>query len=119
MKLSLDHSGPAVIKRRLSSIFFLAFQVLGRSRGTDGDSSFTLTAKDVRDALELTLDKTDTTLDLVYGPEDREDLDPPGLIVPKLCLLCAVIEHTSISSLTFHRAVGSCAGIMVSPDFFP
>jgi len=44
--------------------------------------------------------------------------EPPGLIVSKLCLLAAVIEHCNIRQVHFVPATGSCQGLLISEEHF-
>eukprot|EP00967_Tisochrysis_lutea_P130348 scaffold225368_cov26-Tisochrysis_lutea.AAC.1 len=39
--------------------------------------------------------------------------DPPSFVLPKLCLLYAVLDFLQLSSLFFQPAIGSCAGMLV------
>jgi hypothetical protein len=45
--------------------------------------------------------------------------DPASCIVPKLCLLTAVMAHTGMGQIRNIASIGSCAGLIVSPQFWP
>lgn len=40
------------------------------------------------------------------------------MVVPKLCLTMAVMEHLEITQLTYQPACGSCAGLLVHDSFW-
>lgn len=62
---------------------------------------------DVRSAILARCGESDETLELLgYGEV--------ALLVPKLCLLLAVMEHAHIERVAFLPAIGSCAGLLVS-----
>jgi len=42
--------------------------------------------------------------------------EPPGLIVPKLCLLVAVMEHMELTEVAFCPSIGSCQGLLISDE---
>lgn len=44
--------------------------------------------------------------------------EPPGLIVPKICLLLCVMKHCGFADVRFCAAVGSCPGILISDSYF-
>lgn len=44
--------------------------------------------------------------------------EPAAYIVPKLCLLRAVMEHCEIEEVKYYSAIGSCAGMLISEDLF-
>lgn len=41
------------------------------------------------------------------------------LLVPKLCLLLAAMEHLQLGEIEYLPAIGSCAGVLASADFQP
>lgn len=45
--------------------------------------------------------------------------DPPGFVVPKLCLLYAVMERCQLERFRFKHAIGSCAGLLIAPAYWP
>ena len=70
---------------------------------------------DVGVALAACVGKTDEELrHLVAFP----NADKPDLLVPKLCLLRAVMTHTAIQRIVNIDAVGSCAGLLVHASFW-
>ena len=40
------------------------------------------------------------------------------MVVPKLCLLLAVLEATELGGFEFVPAIGSCAGLLISNERF-
>jgi len=91
-----------------NSMFCVASQALGQTA---------YTREEVQRALDEAVGCTDD--DLASRPYCQgELLEPPGFIVPKLCLLLAVIGHCSIASVQFCPATGSCPGLVVSNDRF-
>jgi len=65
------------------------------------------------------------SLDATQGKEDEELQewcknefpDPPSLVVVKLALLRAVMEHCGMSQVCYQEACGSCLGMLVHPSF--
>lgn len=49
----------------------------------------------------------------------RSDSDPPSLVVPKLCLMLAVMEWCGMASCTYQPTLGSCPGILVANHLYP
>lgn len=89
-----------------NSQFHIAWELLGVER---------YTLPDVQRALAEVVGKSDEEMALL--PCCRGELrEPPGLIVPKLCLLMSVMEHCSISSVTFRLCTGSCPGLLISDE---
>ena len=76
-------------------------------------SSFSL--NQAKEALHVCLGRTDDELKKYasYLNSDR-----PHLIVPKLCLLVAVMRHTGIKSVYTVKCVGSCAGLLKTQRFW-
>ena len=94
-----------------NSIFQLAAKVLHREL----DGCF-LSVEDVTNAIELCINKSDAELVSMVG--DYPLADPFSLLLPKLCLLLAVMQHTSIHSVCPLSVVGSCAGLLVSESYW-
>lgn len=69
-----------------------------------------------------------TVLNSLIGQSDEQlstqafcqgDLrEAPGYILPKIALLLSVMEHCEIAEVHFCSAIGSCAGLLISDDFF-
>lgn len=76
-------------------------------------ASFTI--GDARRALELCIDKSDDEL-LKYVSFPHAD--GPHLIVPKLCLLVAVMTHAKLGSVSNVLCAGSCPGILTMDRFW-
>ena len=68
---------------------------------------------DVEQALLGALDKSDAELAFLSRG------DPAGLVVPKLCLLAAIMRHTGLRRVQPVRATGSCAGLLAMAQFWP
>lgn len=66
-------------------------------------------------ALKLCVGKTDEQL-LKY--QMFENAEGPHVIIPKLALLVAVMRHCKIDSVQSVRCVGSCAGVLISEEFW-
>mmetsp|Transcript_129457 Transcript_129457/g.402656 ORF Transcript_129457/g.402656 Transcript_129457/m.402656 type:complete len:329 (-) Transcript_129457:593-1579(-) len=74
-------------------------------------------AADVRRALHGATGLTDE--EMASRPYCQGELrEPPSLIVPKLCLLLAVMEHCAIAEVRFCPAIGSCPGLLISSGRF-
>eukprot|EP01062_Namystynia_karyoxenos_P021950 TRINITY_DN18391_c0_g4_i1.p1 TRINITY_DN18391_c0_g4~~TRINITY_DN18391_c0_g4_i1.p1 ORF type:complete len:338 (+),score=100.46 TRINITY_DN18391_c0_g4_i1:84-1097(+) len=76
-----------------------------------------VTAAAARDALGLLLERTDSDLEASYAPPPT-GRDPVAMLVPKLCLLVAVMEHLQLDAVTFQPTIGSCAGMMLDGELF-
>ena len=63
----------------------------------------------VRSAIEQSIGKRD---------EDLAAYLQHQLVVPKLCLMTAVMEQLEITTLTYQSACGSCAGLLVHDHFW-
>ena len=61
---------------------------------------------------------TDNMRALATGPCSQGAPRLPQ-VVPKLCLLLAVMEHCELPHATYLHVVGSCAGMMAAPELFP
>lgn len=44
--------------------------------------------------------------------------DPPSFVLPKLCLLYAVLDFLQLPSFYFEPAIGSCAGMLAEEDLW-
>jgi len=92
-----------------NSMFCVASEALG------GQTAYT--EEDVRRALDEAAGLSDE--DLASRPYCQGELrEPPAFVVPKLCLLLAVVEHCGIASVQFCPAIGSCPGLLVSSGRF-
>jgi hypothetical protein len=82
--------------------------------GGESDPNYvhSFTADDVRRAVEECVDKSDEYLQRRFI--DFEHADPPTIIVPKLCLLYAVMSHTGIRRVRAMSAIGSCGGLLIT-----
>jgi len=89
-----------------NSMFCVACEVLGVS-------SYALA--ELRRALSLVVGLTDDEL-LKMRCCQGDLREPPSLIVSKICLLLAVVEHCSIDQVTFCPAIGSCQGLLISEE---
>lgn len=116
IKSSLDSPVPAWLLNRdvvfsasgRNSIFKLCCDILTISRNSDVPIiSFTLS--DAEEALDNCLERSDEEL---YKYVDFEHSDGPGGIVPKLCLLVAVLQYAGIKTVYTVTCIGSCAGVM-------
>lgn len=67
-------------------------------------------------ALRSCLDRTDAQL---MEHASYPNCDGPHLVVPKLSLLVAVMQHADIRTVETVKCVGSCAGVMCDPQFWP
>jgi len=92
-----------------NSIFALACDVRGQGNGA------ALTPDDIHAALEQCTGMSDQELQCYV---DFEHADPARCIVPKLCLLCAVVRHLGIEAVRYQPAIGSCPGLLVSEEFW-
>lgn len=94
-----------------NSMFTLCCIVLSSLGAVEGSpqtfSSFDLAQAER--ALQACLNKSDTDL-LLYA--DYPNSDGPHLLVPKLALLVAVMQHADIRSVQTVKCVGSCAGLL-------
>mmetsp|Transcript_44355 Transcript_44355/g.105017 ORF Transcript_44355/g.105017 Transcript_44355/m.105017 type:complete len:325 (+) Transcript_44355:122-1096(+) len=87
----------------INCMFKVTSEVLGRTR---------YTLADVRSALQSIVGLSDE--DLAQMACCKGELrEPPGLIVPKVCLLLAVMEHCGMAEVSFCPAVGSCPGVLI------
>ena len=68
-----------------------------------------LSLEDVRAALAARCGLDDAEL-------ERLGHDEVAMVVPKLCLLQAVLEACEIQQLVYVPTVGSCAGVLVSSE---
>lgn len=94
-----------------NSMFTLCCIVLTSLAAADGNPQ-TFTFFDLAQAeraLQACLEKSDADL-LLYA--DYPNSDGPHLVVPKLTLLVAVMQHASIRSVETVKCVGSCAGLL-------
>ena len=48
----------------------------------------------------------------------HEHADPPSVVVTKLCLLKAVMDHLQWDQVQYHPCIGSCAGLLVSEEYW-
>ena len=97
-----------------NSIFQLALRVLHHMRNSESESL--LTEATATEALVYCLRKTDAELDFA---RDFENADPVTLLVPKLCLLVAVMRKAAMRSILPVHCVGSCIGILTSEQYWP
>ena len=91
-----------------NSMFNLCCDILTRLRSADRPLQ-SFTTEDVSQALEACLNRSNEVLKMFV---DFPYSDGPRLIVPKLCLLLAVMRHTGVQAVHTVRCVGSCAGVM-------
>ena len=68
-----------------------------------------LSKEAVRGAIDQSIDKSDTELSAYLQHQ---------MVVPKLCLMIAVMEQLDITTLTYQPACGSCAGLLVHDHFW-
>lgn len=66
---------------------------------------------DARAAIHARCGESDEVLALLGYSE-------AALVVPKLCLLLAVMEHAQLERVEFLPAIGSCAGLLLSEEHF-
>eukprot|EP00040_Diaphanoeca_grandis_P041815 m.263557 g.263557 ORF g.263557 m.263557 type:complete len:331 (-) comp50993_c0_seq1:48-1040(-) len=93
-----------------NSIFRLAEQVSG---------SDVFSPEMVKTAINKLINKTDGELQQAWcNWGDAALVDPPSYLVPKLCLLYAVMIELKISSVKFVTSDGSCSGVLVTNDLF-
>lgn len=76
-------------------------------------TSFTI--DDARLALQSCIGLRDEEL---YPFVDFAHSDGPQVLVTKLCLLCAVMEHTQVQKIICVECIGVCAGLMVENRFW-
>lgn len=81
--------------RKYSQVFRLASDVLNAT---------VFTAGDVACAVARVVDQSDEALAAAWCTHPRSD--PPSLVVPKLCLLLAVMEGLKMQSVRYIPAVG-------------
>eukprot|EP00933_Yihiella_yeosuensis_P070560 TRINITY_DN78677_c0_g1_i1.p1 TRINITY_DN78677_c0_g1~~TRINITY_DN78677_c0_g1_i1.p1 ORF type:complete len:331 (-),score=67.62 TRINITY_DN78677_c0_g1_i1:535-1386(-) len=91
-----------------NSMFCVAKEALGQDEYDQAS---------VRKALEGVLNKSDEDLSKEVFCQG-ELKEPPALIVPKICLLLAVMEHCSVQKVSFHPAIGSCPGLLISENCY-
>jgi len=92
-----------------NSIFHLACTV----RGEGHDK--VLRAAEIHQALAECVGKSDEELAVHLT---HEHADPPSVVVAKLCLLKAVVDHLKWDEVKYHPCVGSCAGLLVSEEYW-
>lgn len=91
------HSAPKVYAiGNTNSIFFLARDVLNKTQ---------FTSSMVKGAIEQLVGQDDTTLAAKWCTHPRSD--PPSLLLPKLCLLYAVMTELGVIQVEFVQAIGS------------
>jgi exopolyphosphatase/pppGpp-phosphohydrolase len=92
------------------------FQLLCRTlRHFEGIATTQFTVADVDRAISATLDLEDAALAALC---DYEHSDSVYLIVPKLCLLRAVMQKTHATSVRPQLCIGSCAGLLISEKYW-
>lgn len=96
-----------------NSMFKLCCRILSHTSKSEY-SSFTL--QQAEQALGACLNRTDAQL---HVHDDYPNSDGAHLIVPKLCLLVAVMQHAQIHSVETVQCVGSCAGLLCDPRHWP
>jgi len=74
-----------------------------------------LSQADIYKALQDCCNKTGEELQPLF---DFDYADHPRIAVPKLALLWAVTKHLDLKAIQFHPCVGSCAGLLVSEDYW-
>ena len=90
-------------------IFRLASEVSGLlAPRAGGLGTVSLSREAVAAAIDSAVEKTDAELGAFMQHQ---------MVVPKLCLTFAVMEHLEIASLKYQPANGSCAGLLVH-DFY-
>lgn len=94
-----------------NSVFQLAVTVLGHM-GVPVDS---LDAEMIDRIITFCVDKSDEELSFIVK---NEYSDPPSLLVPKLCLVQAVMTKTRMLQITPTLCIGSCAGLLVTEEAF-
>ena len=92
-----------------NSIFCLAASLLG----TDSFTPF-----DVEVLLKITTNRTDDSLETICRYKGTTNMDPAALVVPKLTLLHTVMLYCGITKVNYLKAIGSCAGMLVSESIF-
>jgi hypothetical protein len=85
-----------------TSIFNIASLLTGKNP---------FTAEDVWGAIEANVGKQEEELRALKVPQ-------PNATVPKLCLMHAVMKKLGIQKVHFQKAMGSCAGLLVSPRYW-
>ena len=104
-----------------NSIFRLCCLILTdlatKKSGGENNPLFTsFSGEQAVEALHSCLDCSDEALQK-YTAYDNSD--GPHLIVPKLCLLVAVMTHTDIGFVETVHCIGSCAGLLCDNRFWP
>ena len=74
-----------------------------------------VTLADVKEAISHCLNKTDAEL---HHYVDFRFSDGPAVVVQKLALLCAVLEHTGIQRIKCVPCIGSCGGLLGDARFW-
>eukprot|EP01060_Flectonema_neradi_P014018 TRINITY_DN20731_c0_g1_i1.p1 TRINITY_DN20731_c0_g1~~TRINITY_DN20731_c0_g1_i1.p1 ORF type:complete len:327 (+),score=63.06 TRINITY_DN20731_c0_g1_i1:43-1023(+) len=92
-----------------NSIFCLAATLL---------SSDSFTPLDVEILIKVTANRTDDDLETICRYKGTTNMDPAALVVPKLTLLHTVMLYCGITKVTYLRAIGSCAGMLVTDSIF-
>jgi len=59
------------------------------------------------------------SLFFVFAGEPSELSDAPSFVLPKLCLLFAVLEALHLPRVLFQPSIGSCAGVLVAESLWP
>ena len=96
-----------------NSVFQLALRVLRHMKNSESETLLTLST--ATEALNFCVHKTDGELDFA---RDFENADPVTLLVPKLCLLVAVMRKASLNSVFPVHCIGSCIGILTSEQYW-
>jgi Ppx/GppA phosphatase family len=78
-------------------------------------ASYRYTAEDAREAIEECCGRTDAYLHRYLA---FAHADPTTIVVPKLCLLYAVMTHTGMKKVHAVPCIGSCAGILISDKYW-
>lgn len=81
-----------------------------------GDAVDSFTAKDVVAALHECCGKSDAYLQEHFQPLKHSD--PTTIIVPKLCLVLAVMNHTKMKRVRAVPCIGSCAGMLITESLW-
>eukprot|EP00929_Paragymnodinium_shiwhaense_P088225 TRINITY_DN48503_c0_g1_i1.p1 TRINITY_DN48503_c0_g1~~TRINITY_DN48503_c0_g1_i1.p1 ORF type:complete len:344 (+),score=73.94 TRINITY_DN48503_c0_g1_i1:68-1099(+) len=69
--------------------------------------------QDVLSAVAMSVDRSEEEVSKRHHCDD-ELREPASYVVPKLSLLRAVMEHCSISAVSYQPAIGSCPGLLIS-----
>ena len=94
-------------------MFCLAINILERL-GMGTCSAFS--QAQVWRCLESVVDRADADLAAEYCVGELSD--PAAFVVPKMALLYAVMEHCQLPIVSFQLATGSCAGLLVSNEWY-